>query len=149
MNTSRAGLISSPTCPLRQGGKMMRQSATKGGSVESISRRFEVKYLSETVFEFKIWISNHHVTEYLFEEDGQILVSRRETHRYGRSKYKRGELKTEIEMWAAFKKELDEMPVDEVITLPAKFLRLYLWKYPFKPKGKWKQLGCVVYFEEG
>ena len=51
-------------------------------------------------------------------------------------------------MWSAFKKELDDMPVRDIITLPAKFLRLYLWKYPFKPKGRWKQIGCVVYFEE-
>ena len=116
--------------------------------MKNISKRFEIKYLSETSFKFKIWISGHHVTEYLFEEEGQTLVSRRESHRYGRPKYKRGELKTEPEMWSAFKKELDDMPARDIITLPAKFLRLYLWKYPFKPKGRWKQIGCVVYFEE-
>ena len=89
----------------------MRQSATKGGSMKNISKRFEIKYLSETSFKFKIWISGHHVTEYLFEEEGQTLVSRRESHRYGRPKYKRGELKTAPEMWSAFKKPIGHLDI--------------------------------------
>ena len=101
--------------------------------MENISKRFEIKYLTETSFEFKIWISSHHVTEYLFEEDGQVLVSRRESHRYGRPKYKRGELKTETEMWAAFKNELDEMPVGDVITLPETFVLHPPYPNPFNP----------------
>jgi len=116
--------------------------------MKNISKRFEINYLDKTSFEFKIWISSHHVTKYLFFEEGQKLINREESHRYGRPKYKKGELKKETEMWAAFKKELDNMPLEDITSLPAKFLRLYLWKYPFKPKGKWKQIGCVVYFEE-
>ena len=72
--------------------------------------------------------------EYLFEDNGQRLISRRETHRYGKAKYKRGELKTEKEMWAAFKQELDDMPIRDVINIPHKYLKLYLWKYPVRIK---------------
>ena len=118
--------------------------------MENRSKRFEIKYLDQTSFKFKIWISGHHVTEYTFEDDGQTLISRRETHRYGKPKYKRGEIKTEAEMWKAFKSEVDDMPVEDQINLPAKFLKLYLWQYTVKPKtkGRWKKLGCVLYFEE-
>ena len=110
----------------------MRRSATKGGSMENISSHFEIKYISENSFTFKIWISGNHITEYLFEDNGQRLISRRETHRYGKAKYKRGELKTEKEMWAAFKQELDDMPIRDVINIPHKYLKLYLWKYPVR-----------------
>jgi len=112
-------------------------------------RRFEIEYLDKITFTFKIWLSSHHVTEYTFEDDGQILISRRETHRYGKPKYKRGEIKTEAEMWKAFKSEVDDMPLEDQINIPAKFLKLYFWKYPLKPKtkGSWKKLGCVLYYD--
>ena len=35
-------------------------------------------------------------------------------------------------VWAAFKKELDDMPIRDVINIPHKYLKLYLWKYPVR-----------------
>ena len=44
MHVSRAGLNSSPTCPLRQGGKMIWLSATKGGTNERIQTKGNKRY---------------------------------------------------------------------------------------------------------
>jgi len=49
-------------------------------------------------------------------------------------------------MWKAFKNEVDDMPIEDQINLPAKFLKLYLWKYPVKPKtkGRWKKAQKLI-----
>ena len=44
MSVSRVGFNSSPTCPLRQGGKMIWLSAIKGGTNERLQTQGNNRY---------------------------------------------------------------------------------------------------------
>ena len=95
-------------------------------------RRFTISYLNQVSFKVKIWITSHHVTEYTFDDNGQNLIHRRESFRWGGPVKK---ITTEKQFWKAFKSEIKKLSIDEQLELPAKILRLYLWKYPCEERS--------------
>ena len=88
--------------------------------------RFEITYIDSSQFKIKIWINSWHISEYTFGDDGQKLLERRETKRFGGP---RKRITTERQRWRSFKSEVAELSYEEQRELPAKFLRLFLWKY--------------------
>ena len=108
--------------------------------------RFEIEYLDSATFVFTIWLSSHHTAKYTFKDDGQRLIDRKESHRFGQIIHK--DVRIEEDRWRLFKSDFDELPIRDQLEAPAKIQRLFLWNYPCKgkSKGRFELIGDVLLF---